>query len=299
MTNKLILNYLGDAVIYSSDLALIDCPNSWLNSDLIHFHFLRLQNEPNLVVGSVDVKSGKEDAAADSRGEYSNIDCLFLDPTVISFIMHQLDESDEDEVSSLTSAWNLSPPNDADATQQNIKRIFLPINDEHQSSRMNYTPGQHAGGSHWSLLVIDIITTTSKNNETKPKIQFYSFDSHHGYNISAAKAVANKMYSLFQHHYSSLQKDDAITRVNVIECQALQQNNGYDCGVYTLGFAEALLRLSNDKSGSNNGLLDEKAIEAAFTSYMNDMGGQIHFASNLRGRIGDDIRKLADINSPN
>ncbi|KAK1745737.1 C48 family peptidase [Skeletonema marinoi] len=298
MTNKLILNYLGDAVIYSSDLALIGCPNSWLNSDLIHFHFLRLQNEPNLVVGSVDVKSGKEDAA-DSRGEYSNIDCLFLDPTVISFIMHQLDESDEDEVSSLTSAWNLSPPNDADVTQQNIKRIFLPINDEHQSSHMNYTPGQHAGGSHWSLLVIDIITTTSKNNETKPKIQFYSFDSHHGYNISAAKAVANKMYSLFQHHYSSLKKDDAITRVNVIECQALQQNNGYDCGVYTLGFAEALLRLSNDKSGSNNGLLDEKAIEAAFTSYMNDMGGQIHFASNLRRRIGDDIRKLADINSPN
>ena len=291
MTNKLILNYLGDAVIYSSDLALIDCPNSWLNSDLIHFHFLRLQNEPNLVVRSDDVKSGKEDGAVDSRGEYSTINCLFLDPTVISFMMHQLDESDEDEVSSLTSAWNLSPPNDADVTQQNIKRIFLPINDEHQSSRMNYTPGQHAGGSHWSLLVIDIITTTSKNNEIKPEIQFYSFDSHHGYNISAAKAVANKMYILFQHHYSSLKKD-AITSVNVIECQALQQNNGYDCGMYTLGFAEALLRLSNDRSGNNTGLLDEKAIEAAFTSYMNDMGGQMHFASNLRRRIGDDIRKL-------
>ena len=64
--------------------------------------------------------------------------------------------------------------------------------------------------------------------------------------------------------------------------------------MYTLGFAEALLRLSNDKSGSNNGLLDEKAIEAAFTSYMNDMGGQIHFASNLRKRIGNDIRKLIE-----
>lgn len=285
MANKLILNYLGDAVIYSSDLQLLDCPTEWLNSDLIHFHFLRLQNEPHLVVGS-DKKSGNN----------SNIDCLFLDPTVISYIMQQLDEDDEDEVSNLILAWKLPPQNNDVKQQQQheIKRIFVPINDQHKSSHMSYTPGQYAGGTHWSLLVIDIIiNSTSENNEAKPELLFYSFDSHRGYNISAAKAVANKMYSLFQQQYSSLQKD-GVTNVNVIDCEALQQNNGYDCGLYTLGFAEALLRLSNESgSGSNNGLLDEKTIESAFASYMNDMGGQVHFASNLRRRIGDDIRKLA------
>ena len=288
MTNKLILNYLGDAVIYSSDLALLDCPTAWLNSDLIHFHFLRLQNEPHLVVGS-DSKSSKDDAT-EGGGQQPTIDCLFLDPTVISFIMYQLDESDEDEVSNLTSAWKL---NDDAKQQHEIKRIFLPINDEHKSSHMSYTPGQHAGGSHWSLLVIDIIASTSKN-ETKPQILYYSFDSHRGYNISAANAVANKMNSIFRQHYSSLQTDQMTKEANVIECQALQQNNGYDCGLYTLFFAEALLRYANVTcSGGCSGLLDDSAIETAFTSYMNDLGGQIHFASNIRKRIADDIRKLA------
>lgn len=283
MTNKLILNYLGDAVVYSSDLYLLDCPTEWLNSDLIHFHFLRLQNEPHLVVGS-DTKSRKD----------SNIDCLFLDPTVLSYIMHQLDEDDEDEVSNLLSAWKLPPQNnDAKQQQHEIKRIFVPINDQHKSSHMSYTP-QYAGGTHWSLLVIDItIASTSEHCETKPEVRFYSFDSHRGYNISAAKAVANKMYRLFKQHYSSLERD-GVTNENVIDCEAPQQNNGYDCGLYTLGFAEALLRFSNESgSGSSNGFLDEKTRESAFTSYMNDMGGQAHFASNLRRCIGDDIRKLA------
>jgi len=296
MTNKLILNYLGDAVIYSSDLQILDCPTEWLNSDLIHFHSLRLQNEPHLVIGS-DTKSGKDNATDSSGEHHPNIDCLFLDPTVISFLMHQLDESDEDEVSSLTLAWKLPPPNN-DAKQQQqqqheIKRIFVPINDQHKSSHMAYTPGQYAGGTHWSLLVIDIIITSTSEHKTKPEILFYSFDSHRGYNISAAKAVANKMYSVIQQHYTSLQRD-GLSTVNVIDCEALQQNNDYDCGLYTLGFAEALLRHSNESvNGSNNGLLDEKAIESAFTSYMNDMGGKVNFASNLRRRIGDDIRKLA------
>ena len=283
MTNKLILNYLGDAVIYSSDLALLDCPTAWLNSDLIHFHFLRLQHEPYHVVASNDVTSRKQLADADDcGGEHPNIDCLFLDPTVISFVMHQLDESDHDEISNLISVWNLSPPNDA--KQHHIKRIFVPINDQYKSSHMSYTPGQDAGGSHWSLLVIDIITATP-NNVTKPEIQFYSFDSNHGYNISAAKAVANKLNNVLHQHYSSTQKKDTTSSVNVMECQALKQNNGYDCGLFTLGFAEAILRY--------DGLLDKASLETAFTSYMNDMGGQINFATNLRKRIGDDIRKLA------
>ena len=81
-SNKLLVNYLGDAVIYSSDLGLLESPTAWLNSDVIHFWLLRLTNQPNLILGG--------------GGGESDVDCLLLDPAVISFIMHQLDESDED-----------------------------------------------------------------------------------------------------------------------------------------------------------------------------------------------------------
>ena len=75
--NKLLLNYLGDAVIYSSDLALLDCPTAWLNSDIIHFHFLRLQHQPHLVVGSAPDADGGHQHPNERK---FNIDCLFLDP---------------------------------------------------------------------------------------------------------------------------------------------------------------------------------------------------------------------------
>lgn len=299
-SNKLLVNYLGDAVIYSSDLGLLESPTAWLNSDVIHFWLLRLTNQPNLIVGG---------GGGESDGD---VDCLLLDPAVISFIMHQLDETDEDygdEVSNLMSTWNLE--------QQQRSRFFLPINDEYGSSSLSYTPGQQqASGSHWSLLLVDIVmsttsppvdTTQQRNNMTMPEMKFYHCDSHRGYNQFAAQAVANKVKRVFLKHYSTAD-DDSIntTNVAVTECQVPQQSNGFDCGLYTLGFAEALLRLSNNdnpcgssRSSSNNdnnkndGLL-KVSIEAAIASYMSDMmGGQINFASNLRKRIRDDIHKLA------
>ena len=296
--NKLLVNHLGDAVIYSSDLGLLESPTAWLNSDVIHFWLLRLKHQPNLIVGG--------------GGGESDVDCLLLDPAVISFIMHQLDETDEDygdEVSNLMSTWNLE--------QQQRSRFFLPINDEYGSSSMRYTQGQQqASGSHWSLLLVDIVmstaappvdTTQQRNNVTMPEMKFYHCDSHRGYNQFAAQAVANKVKRVFLKHYST--GDDVsinTTNVNVTECQVPQQSNGFDCGLYTLGFAEALLRLSNDNpcsssSSSNNdddnnnnkndGLLKVR-IETAIASYMSDMGG-LNFASTLRKRIRDDIHKLA------
>lgn len=223
--------------------------------------------------------------------------------SVISFMMHQLNEYDEDyldELSNLTSTWNLTPP--MDDKKQHIKRIFLPINDQYKSKHMRYTPGQEAGGSHWSLLLVDIITATPNTTkcyygETESEVKFYHFDSHRGYNLHVAKAVANKLYSVLKKYYSSTKTEgETSSSVNVNECQALQQNNGYDCGLYTLGFAEALLRVSYGRfdGGGNKSFIDEeKALENVFTSYMNDMGGQTHFASNLRKRIRDDIRELA------
>jgi hypothetical protein len=287
-SNKLVLNYLGDAVIYSSDLAILECSTAWLNSDIIHFWFSRLKKQPNLIVGG---GGGESDV-------HVQVDCLLLDPAVISFIMHQLEESDEDyedEVSNLMSTWNL---------EQQQRRIFLPINDEYGRSSMRYTQGQQqASGSHWTLLLVDILmsaappvdTEQQHNNVIVPEMKFYHCDSHRGYNQFAAQAVANKVKSVFLKHYSD-DDDSTASNVNVTECQVPQQSNGFDCGLYTLGFAEALLRLSNDNlcgssRHSSDGLL-KGSIETAIASYMSDMGG-LNFASNLRKRIRDDIHKLA------
>jgi hypothetical protein len=282
--NKLLLNYLGDAVIYSSDLAILESPTAWLNSDIIHFWFLRLKN-------------GGGESDDDDAGNLQ-VDCLPLDPAVISFIMHQLDESDEDyedEVSNLMSTWNL------EQQQCSIKRLFLPINDEYGSSSLSYTQGQQqASGSHWSLLLVDIVmsaaappvhTTQQHNNVTMPEIKFYHCDSHRGYNQFAAHAVANKVKRVFLKHYSTGDNDS--TAANVTECQVPQQSNGFDCGLYTLGFAEALLRLSKDNPcggnrNKNDGLL-KISIETSIASYMSE---QINFASNLRKRIREDIQNL-------
>lgn len=241
-SNKLLLNYLGDAVIYSSDLAILESPTAWLNSDIIHFCLLRLKN------------GGEESDDAAAAGNVQ-VDCLLLDPAVISFIMHQLDESDgdyEDEVSNLMSTWIL------EQQQRSIKRFFLPINDEYGRSSMSYTAGQQqASGSHWSLLLVDIIfmptappvdITQQHNNMTMPEMKFYHCDSHRGYNQFAAQAVANKVKRMFLKHYSTGDNDSITTNVDVTECQVPQQSNGFDCGLYTLGFSEALLRLSNDNS---------------------------------------------------
>ena len=44
MSNKLLINY-HDAVIYSSDLALLDNPTAWLNDACIHFWLTHLQKQ--------------------------------------------------------------------------------------------------------------------------------------------------------------------------------------------------------------------------------------------------------------
>ena len=42
MDDKLLLNY-HDAVVYESDLSILDSPTAWLNDSCIHFQMNRLQ----------------------------------------------------------------------------------------------------------------------------------------------------------------------------------------------------------------------------------------------------------------
>jgi len=193
--------------------------------------------------------------------------------------MHQLTEDDEDyedELSNLCASWKL--PQLANAPQR--KRIFLPISDQFGASRLAFTrPG---GGNHWSMLLWEVNTLLCKNNESNGVVQqgFYHFDSSSGLNKSASQAVAKKLQKVLG---TSLPKE-VNKDVEVFECNAPQQQNGYDCGVLALGNAEAL---STCHSGSR------KEYEAAVQTHFKENGGHGTFALSLRKQIGDDIRQLA------
>jgi sentrin-specific protease 8 len=90
----------------------------------------------------------------------------YMDPAVISFIMHQCDDLDD----------FLFPA---------VERIVIPINDGHAPSSHWSQPGR---GSHWSLLVI-------KNTDGI----YWHLDSVSGCNRAAAYAVAEKCQQILGH----------------------------------------------------------------------------------------------------
>jgi sentrin-specific protease 8 len=202
--NNLILNY-NDAVIYQSDLDILKSPSAWLNDACINFYFTSLQ--------------------ASIRSNNANL--KFVDPSVLSFFMHQWDEEedgDEDVLGLLL-------------TDQNNKRLhFLPINDNYVSQPWT-TPG---GGSHWSLLLM-VITYTF--NDSGPTIEgFWHFDSSEGSgNARAASAVAKKIQRVIMKFCNSTTNNTSQQALlSVQKCSVPQQQNGYDCGLHTLATAEAI-----------------------------------------------------------
>lgn len=221
--------------------------------------------------------------------------------------MHQLTEDDEDfadELSNLNASWNLpQPPTSGQqcdgleklekdelkakkSTQTHQRKsVFIPISDQFGASRATFTrPG---GGNHWSLLLWEINTLYYEAKDgfsALVGVGFHHFDSSSGFNESAAKAVANKLHKVM---CASMSKDDGVADVvEVLECQTPQQNNGYDCGVFALGFTDAL------SSSNDYGFMKEQH-ESLLQSHCEEEGGQGDFALGLRKQIGDDIRGLA------
>ena len=205
--------------------------------------------------------------------------------------MHQLTEDDEDyedELSNLSASWQLPvhPPTSSTQTQQQRKRLYIPISDQFGASRLAFTrPG---GGYHWSILLWDIVTSYKKVDDdgfsAVVDVRFHHFDSSKGMNEVAAKAVAEKLHKVL---HTSMSKDMRITDVvEVVECKTPQQRNGYDCGVLALGFAEALS--SCDDHGST-----KEQYESMLQSNFETNGGHETFALGLRKKIGYDIRNLA------
>ena len=169
--------------------------------------------------------------------------------------MHQCDEDDEDfldEMSNLHHAWSLSAES---------KRIFIPINDQFNQSRTAFSrPG---GGSHWSLLLW-----------TLPDCNFYHFDSSSGYNSSAALTVSRKLLKVLRLKAIPGQPFET----NVKTCKTPKQQNGYDCGVYLLGFAETLTSFHGESQKYGDVICKELSRD--------------DFTKMLRKRISNDIRGI-------
>jgi sulfur relay (sulfurtransferase) complex TusBCD TusD component (DsrE family) len=275
--NELVLNY-NDAVIYGKDLGLLAHNTAWLNDACIHYQLTRLQQT--------------HDPAAKS--------ILFLDPAVVSFLMHQVE--DDDEMRDFTAGYHHF---------EVTKRIFVPINDNMGSQHWQ-TPGL---GSHWSLLLVLLspVSSSSSSSSSSTEVEgtttplFFHFDSVTGSNQKAAHAVATKLYQAWEmtrmqqhvhaHEHRSVQRDleqttaEAQVRahVQVQSCASPQQRNGYDCGLHLLANAQGLAECTDTDLIVTNttvtGLTDMLEQQLANQSLL--------LAEHLRAVIAQDIRRRA------
>eukprot|EP00455_Lapot_gusevi_P030704 TRINITY_DN3306_c0_g1_i3.p1 TRINITY_DN3306_c0_g1~~TRINITY_DN3306_c0_g1_i3.p1 ORF type:complete len:222 (-),score=31.35 TRINITY_DN3306_c0_g1_i3:46-711(-) len=156
-------------------------------------------------------------------------DFLFVTPGSVFILVHENDPED------LASTINgLEFPGKS--------LVFLPINNNGSLERV--------GGSHWSMLVCDMTTSS-----------FLHFDSASSENAYVARRLAKKLAP----HMPDEAKESRGWAYS--EIPSPQQKNGYDCGVYAMAFAEKvaeLFNLENSLANSQTYLAD--SISAANVS---------------------------------
>ena len=96
--------------------------------------------------------------------------------------------------------------------------VIMPVN--------NNSMAESAGGSHWSLLVAHTLVSSSPSTAMPA---FLHFDSSDGMNETVARAMYEKIVSLFGWKGAAYEK-----------AACPQQTNGCDCGAYALIFAETI-----------------------------------------------------------
>ncbi|CAJ1906740.1 unnamed protein product [Cylindrotheca closterium] len=202
-----ILNY-HDAVVYGSDLRIVQSETDWLNDSCIQFYMNVLQYS----------------------GENNHQNHRFVDPSVISFFVHQC--TDQDDIEDFKKGFDL--PVDG--------KLFIPVNDTMRLCANWMVPNS---GTHWSLLAIVF--------EKGVGVAAWHFDSMRSSgNINAAGDILNKLSLVFPSIPVLLER----TKLPV-QAKAPQQTNCNDCGVHTLVTA----MLVSTMNGSNLAIHEERIQE--------------------------------------
>lgn len=259
--HKLLLNY-HNACLYQSDLRILMSPNSWLNDSCIHFRLTQLDKQCN---------------------DHANL-FFMMDPSVLSYIMHQCDDDDLKETHISLSL-------------QEKRFLFIPINDGMDTSTDTWKrPG---GGSHYSMLFV----IANLSNVPQSEI-FFHFDSCGVRNKNIATLVSQRIWKLL--HINDLERTEYLSSDEILfhECRTPQQNNNYDCALYALKIVEILMVLPHSLSTQFNMLtqtsknispscLDEfkrvceEIVETSLTS-------EPYFSQKLRQNMAMDVQSLSN-----
>lgn len=252
---QLILNY-HDACIYVRDLRLLDDCTAWLNDACLHYQFVCLHEQ------------------------YKHV--LFLDPSVVFCLTHQLD--DRDEYVQFAVGYPMT-----------CRKVLLPVNDTLADSIQSPPRNGVVQGTHWSLLLIllpynDSDTSINNQNDECRYIHFDSMMNHA--NAAAAQAVAQKWnrlwhYTCFPNTTTDLQQQQ---QQHVLEATTPQQRNGYDCGVHVLLAAQVLAEIidKNNNDSCCESIADE--LNERLEKALRDNPRQ---CTDVRKQMAADIRQRA------
>ena len=124
----------------------------------------------------------------------------FLDASLVSCLRLQLDDDDEDDTKGFVEGIGLTTSS----------AVVVPLTNR---------TSMDTHSTHWSLLYIDL------NDDLALHL-----DSHHNYNHGAAEMATSDIYQLL--------KRAEVPEVIDVKCP--QQENGYDCGIFTILHAQCL-----------------------------------------------------------
>ena len=254
--DEFVVNY-HDACIYGRDLSLLESPTAWLNDACINFYTTVLQRQ--------------------QLEKFPETNTLFMDPSVISFLMHQC--HDEDELREFSSG---ACKNFHGAKSSEGLRLVVPISDHFLASQDAWAVP--SAGMHWSLLILSYLSkpSTSSNDPYEIMTLAFHLDSSGG-NFYAAEAVAKMIHKTF-----CLSTPLAPEPLTLLECRVPRQQTGYDCGIHVLASAESILPLApcSNKSDIEHAVRNEigtAAISSYCLSFRKKVASRIRQEANLSG----------------